>query len=136
LIFNIFILTHIASKGYGYAGCYGKELYTGSGLKKRGLLYKDRLLEYTDPNKMTPARCSAICYQYPYFALFGGSTCYCGNQFPTYLQSESTCNQVCSGNASQICGGSLALSVYLSTTGIYIVLDYYYASEYFLCLFP
>ena len=38
--------------------------------------------------------------------------CYCGNEAPTEIAEEGTCDRPCSGNSQQICGGHLGMHVY------------------------
>lgn len=58
--------------------------------------------------------CTKQCSEagYEYAALSGGSLCYCASgQYGRYSFSTS-CNQKCSGNANEICGGAGANSVF------------------------
>ena len=80
----------------------------------------DRVLDghYFSSQEMTIEMCLATCRQKGF--LFSGLEwqieCYCGNQ-PTKgfkWAWSNKCNERCSGNSNQVCGGSHALSVYTS----------------------
>lgn len=49
--------------------------------------------------------------------MFPGRECYCGAYLSPLSEklSESTCEFACDGNASQVCGGPLALTLYNMT---------------------
>lgn len=62
---------------------------------------------------MTIEMCKEFCYKNGW-ALAGvewSQKCYCGNQPPTKIISDSFCNKRCSGNRQQICGGRWAINV-------------------------
>jgi len=68
---------------------------------------------------MTVESCQAFCNtnNYGLAGLEFGKECFCGNALQTYSAIGYTgCNMACSGNASEICGGSSRLSVYNLTT--------------------
>ena len=64
-------------------------------------------------NNMTIENCSEICKNYEYFGLQNGDECHCGNKatqfMPTY---PSSCNERCTGDSTQICGGNWRLTVH------------------------
>ncbi|ORY79548.1 WSC domain-domain-containing protein [Protomyces lactucae-debilis] len=66
---------------------------------------------YTDLTGMTNQACSSFCTKkgYKYSGTEYGSECYCGNDLPSC--PAGTCDSVCSGDATQICGGSWSLSI-------------------------
>ena len=67
----------------------------------------------TGLKELTIATCSRICKDYNYFGLQDGDGCYCGNDDSKFIPvSPDECNQPCSGNKNEICGGSWRLSVY------------------------
>ena len=49
-----------------------------------------------------------------------GGQCFCGNSLASSSQqlAASSCDMPCEGDASQICGGGLALSVYEKSGGM------------------
>ena len=50
---------------------------------------------------------------YRYFGVENGDSCYCGSDDTKFVPVPTfECNQRCSGNQDQICGGSWRLSVY------------------------
>lgn len=70
---------------------------------------------------MSITRCQSICADYPFFALSGGDTCYCGDQMPTGYAGEASCATPCVGDNSLTCGGTGFLSVYQSTAGMFVL---------------
>ena len=68
---------------------------------------------------MTITSCIAYCASFSsqYAGLEYGRECYCASylsSFSTKL-NESRCNYACNGNASEICGGMLSLTLYNRT---------------------
>ena len=61
---------------------------------------------------MTAANCAANCAGYAYFGTQWGRECYCGNTAPEEQAAESDCNMPCDGDATQMCGAGMRLSVY------------------------
>jgi len=69
---------------------------------------------------MTVDTCLAYCAggNYAFAGLEYTKECYC-SQLLSALSAklpESSCNLACAGNSSQVCGGSLALTVYKAQT--------------------
>lgn len=62
---------------------------------------------------MTNASCRAACAKegYRYAGTQFGSQCNCDNSYPSYGESNA-CTSPCAGNASEICGGSFANTVW------------------------
>lgn len=62
---------------------------------------------------MTVELCSELCSKrgYRYAGVQFSSWCFCGNRYGTFGKANN-CNMKCSGNSSEICGGSWANSVY------------------------
>lgn len=93
-----------------YMGCAND---TGSGRTLTGA-------SYTDNSGMTNKACQSFCASknYPIAATEFGSQCYCGLALdPSASLLGQTCNGIiCSGNRSEICGGSARMSVWNSTT--------------------
>jgi len=69
----------------------------------------DRIISEDD---MTAARCAANCEGYAYFGTQWSRECYCGNSAPTEAAPASDCNMACSGDATEMCGAGMRLSVY------------------------
>ena len=68
---------------------------------------------------MTTEACQKFCSDgnYGLAATEGGDTCYCGNGLQSYSAlGQRGCGAACSGNSSEICGGSKYLSVWNSTS--------------------
>ncbi|CAM9941086.1 unnamed protein product [Sphacelaria rigidula] len=63
---------------------------------------------------MTIEACAEFCEGWTYFGLEWSEKCFCGlaTDDPSAL-GTATCDMPCSGDSSQTCGGSLALSVYV-----------------------
>ena len=61
---------------------------------------------------MTAAKCAANCEGYTYFGTQWSRECYCGNSEPTEAAPASDCNMPCSGDAIELCGAGMRLSVY------------------------
>lgn len=68
--------------------------------------------QVTDDPTMTPQKCSSSCESYKYFGVEGGNQCYCSNTKPTSFVDNMNCNEACSGNPSELCGGFYLLNVY------------------------
>merc|ERR1712225_118817 len=65
-------------------------------------------------SSMTPAACRTSCVGFVYYGVEYGSECWCGNSFPSSTVVSTQCVMPCSGDGSQICGGSYALNMYNS----------------------
>ncbi|CAN0160353.1 unnamed protein product [Ascophyllum nodosum] len=90
------------SVSYTYLGCYGDNsdrIFSGN-----------FLLQYAE---MTTEFCFGFCQGSAYFGTQYNRECWCGEATddPTILGSV-TCTRTCFGDASQICGGRWAMSVY------------------------
>ncbi|MCJ1408115.1 hypothetical protein MMC19_002188, partial [Ptychographa xylographoides] len=76
---------------------------------------------YADGTHMTIESCQAYCSSstnnYRLAGLEYASQCFCGNALQQYSALGFTgCNMACTGNSSELCGGSSRLSVYNLTT--------------------
>lgn len=95
---------------YKYAGCY-REPRDGS----RALNESRRAA-----SDMTPESCFNICGTsgWLYAGLEYGEECWCGTQLSkaAALVDSSVCNVNCTGDATKICGGPEALSLYNGTS--------------------
>ncbi|KAI4113773.1 MAG: hypothetical protein LQ338_008116 [Usnochroma carphineum] len=67
---------------------------------------------------MTIETCTAVCkgnnFRYAGIEYYG--ECYCGDSVRGSPAAESACTFPCTGNRSETCGGSSALSVYMDPT--------------------
>jgi len=63
--------------------------------------------------QMTVERCLRYCevMGFRYAGVQYANSCFCGNSYGSYGLSDA-CNMPCAGNASQICGGTWANSIY------------------------
>jgi hypothetical protein len=68
----------------------------------------------TSSNSMTPASCKASCVGYTYYGVEYGQECWCGNTFAAGTVVSYSCSYACTGDSTQICGGSNALNMYNS----------------------
>jgi hypothetical protein len=99
-------LTTIASD-YTSLGCYTEATST------RAVTYRQDQLDST---KLTTEACLTACGN-EYYSLAAteyGGECYCGAmlQNGSTKAPETDCNMPCSGNSSEICGGSQRLNLY------------------------
>ncbi|WVQ70425.1 uncharacterized protein L199_008652 [Kwoniella botswanensis] len=80
-----------------------------------------RALSWTSfsSSSMTIEKCLAYCdnYNMPLAGLEYSGECYCGSVLANgaSLSSKSICNMPCNGDSARTCGGSGALSLYVST---------------------
>ena len=74
--------------------------------------------QYLDTNHMTVESCVNYCEKkgFGYAGVEYAQECHCGSQIVNggVMVATSQCNMTCKGNASEICGASLRLCVYLS----------------------
>lgn len=90
-----------AVKGYEYVGC-------GDDSEEHPAM----TAATTEREDLTPKLCSAICADYPYFAVQGGRKCGCGREFVTKRKHEKECTLRCAGDAGILCGGKKRANVY------------------------
>lgn len=68
---------------------------------------------------MTIPSCLTFCANYnsQFAGLEYGRECYCASYLSAFSVqlNDSRCNFACNGNASEVCGGSLALTLYNAT---------------------
>lgn len=69
-------------------------------------------------NNLSIELCAVICKGYAYFGVEYFRECYCGNTLATssVLQPAAQCDAACSGDSTEICGGSSRLNLYQYTT--------------------
>ncbi|CAF0881728.1 unnamed protein product, partial [Brachionus calyciflorus] len=83
---------------YGYIGCY---------FDRNPLEFNE--ITFVSEYNMTNLECMNICYLYGYdfSATFYGNSCSCANIYGSYNLARNglICDQVCSGNGNEICGG-------------------------------
>ncbi|PON27983.1 WSC domain-containing protein [Trichoderma gamsii] len=108
--------TSVATKGnsavggYTYAGCYEDNI---------GRVLTGDILPNLGP--MTNEKCVANCVAkgFSVAATEYGGQCYCGNELVGSSKlAESQCATACEGAASEVCGGSWAISVYSKTGSV------------------
>jgi len=63
---------------------------------------------------MTAAKCAASCANYAYFGTEWNRECFCGNSLTDGSAPvlETECDHPCTGDATEMCGGSRRLSLY------------------------
>ncbi|KAL8950733.1 MAG: hypothetical protein Q9183_007508, partial [Haloplaca sp. 2 TL-2023] len=71
----------------------------------------------TASREMTQQACANYCSGWTYWGVEYGSQCYCGNAFsnPTTSTPASDCSFKCSGDATQVCGGTGRMSLFKSS---------------------
>ena len=96
--------------GFSYLGCYSDSVTSRalSGLNNPGVASQNDV-----------ELCASECTAFTYFGVEYGAECYCGNAITggSALIAGSTpgvtgCNMVCSGNATEYCGGSNRINIY------------------------
>ncbi|KAH8814939.1 WSC domain-containing protein, partial [Xylogone sp. PMI_703] len=101
---------------YKYFGCYNETVLLNNTGNVRAL--SGGPTESLDD--MTIATCINFCgnNSYTFAGLEYTKECYCANYISTFSTHlpDSDCNLPCAGNTTQICGGSLRLSVYQKQT--------------------
>ncbi|KAK6605961.1 WSC domain-containing protein [Botrytis cinerea] len=98
--------TPAAISGYSYAGCYADQ---ESNRALSGVTFAD-----VGVGAVSSTACVAYCEGKGYSVAgteYGGQ-CFCGQNLPSQTLNASECAMACEGDANEICGGSLALSVY------------------------
>ncbi|CAM9680684.1 unnamed protein product [Pylaiella littoralis] len=89
--------------GYAYSGCYADPEDNRS------------MAAEADTGAMTAAFCATLCSGSPFFGTQYGKECWCGDDSSAQILSVNgvtTCGDSCSGDSSETCGGSYAMSVY------------------------
>jgi hypothetical protein len=96
--------------GWSYSGCFSDTL-TGTRVLS-GITFAN-----VGQHAVTNTKCVAYC-ENAGFSMAGteyGGQCFCGNELVGSSSiDESSCDMACEGDGSQTCGGSLALSVYIT----------------------
>ncbi|THV51886.1 hypothetical protein BGAL_0095g00010 [Botrytis galanthina] len=102
-----------SASSYTYLGCYNETLNTNTTGGLRSL--NGGVTEALDV--MTVPLCMAFCKSngYAYAGIEYTRECYCAQYLSALAPKvdDAKCDLPCRGNASQICGGSWTLSVYL-----------------------
>ncbi|GAB7340950.1 hypothetical protein MBLNU457_7294t1 [Dothideomycetes sp. NU457] len=105
-----------AIDGYSYAGCWNETTgYTAAG-GVRALAGGSMIANSTTTSSLCLDWCSQ--HRYQYCGIEYGRECWGSgnlNSYSTQL-NESRCDYECVGNSSQVCGGSLALTLYNLTS--------------------
>ena len=66
-------------------------------------------------SSMTIEKCQKFCFEknYLYAGVQYARECFCGNVInPKILKPKTDCNKPCTGDSSQICGGSWRMNIY------------------------
>lgn len=97
--------------GWAYEGCYTDDVPGTHALP----------MQQPDNSNLTIQSCVWSCYQqgYSVSGLESHSECFCGNAIyngGTLVPLDGNCNFNCTGNTTEICGGSYRLSVYSNGT--------------------
>ncbi|OLL24408.1 Kremen protein 1 [Neolecta irregularis DAH-3] len=69
-----------------------------------------------DDSKLTISACLNFCSSFKFAALFDGDSCFCGNTIKNGGGNPvcaTFCDARCSGDDTEICGGDMALSLYM-----------------------
>ena len=64
---------------------------------------------------MTIEKCQKFCFEknYLYAGVQYAGECFCGNTInPKILKPTTDCNKVCTGDSTQICGGTWRMNIY------------------------
>ncbi|CAM9382480.1 unnamed protein product, partial [Ectocarpus sp. 8 AP-2014] len=84
----------------GYLGCYSDPA-------------DSRIFDLVDTSDdMTSDVCLANCGAYQYYGTQYSTQCWCGDNADYGANGAGECDMACSGDASEICGGSYSMSVY------------------------
>ncbi|KIY46772.1 hypothetical protein FISHEDRAFT_75298 [Fistulina hepatica ATCC 64428] len=71
---------------------------------------------YSVQGKMTPAYCKGLCSGYTYAGVEYSYQCFCGDSYTNNgrgtIVSGAYCNSACSGNSTEMCGGTGYMGVY------------------------
>ncbi|KAM5351355.1 hypothetical protein ACJ41O_004078 [Fusarium nematophilum] len=96
---------------YIYTGCYqdGKP-----GSSAPGLIYRSSQNQYNMTVEKCVAECKGNGFRYAGLKYWG--VCYCGSTVNGAQLAEDQCTYPCSGNGTQICGGSDQLSIWSDPT--------------------
>lgn len=92
--------------GYSYTGCYADN---SSSRVLSGITFANVGL-----GSVTNTKCVDYCSAHGYSVAgteYGGQ-CFCDDSLPATVLDASECSMACEGDATETCGGSLALSVY------------------------
>ncbi|CAM9113470.1 unnamed protein product [Phaeothamnion confervicola] len=93
-----------------YLGCYQDDVFDRA------------LVGYCDyyRNQNSPRDCAGLCFEHGYeiAGLENGRECLCGqsDQYEKYGEADN-CNMPCTGDATEVCGGDSALSIWRLTSG-------------------
>ena len=107
-------ITVQTGSGFSYLGCYSDSVSSRAltGLANPG-----------PANQNSVEHCASECSGFAYFGVEYGMECYCGNTISggSAMVAGSTpgatgCDMVCSGNASEYCGGSNRINIYVEAS--------------------
>ncbi|CAC5419622.1 unnamed protein product [Mytilus coruscus] len=97
----------IVMRKKGYVGCY-----TDCGLNGERIL-DDKVTTWI--YDLSSEKCNNLCQGYRYHGLQNENECFCGNNMVTLTNPrapERECNEACTGEKTQMCGGNCRISVY------------------------
>ncbi|KAK0733413.1 WSC domain-containing protein [Lasiosphaeria miniovina] len=102
------------SNGFSYIGCYNETTDLAGTAGNRALYGGTNEVL---PGNMTVQTCQAFCRAsgsvYKFAGLEYARECWCASQLSSLSKQfpDSACNLTCEGDATQICGGSLKITV-------------------------
>jgi hypothetical protein len=95
--------TPLPTLGYSYIGCYTD---CGDGGSRDLSVFGG-----VDYSSMTAGYCATLCSGYAYFGTQYARECWCGDSYGSFGTSAG-CTSSCTGDATEVCGGACANSVY------------------------
>ncbi|KAK3337173.1 WSC domain-containing protein [Cercophora scortea] len=104
-----------ATTGYIYLGCYNETTAIAGTSGDRALAGGTNEVK---PGNMTVETCLGFCAtgatRYKYAGLEFARECWCAQELSVLAkkQADSECNLPCEGDKTEVCGGSLKLTVY------------------------
>jgi hypothetical protein len=79
------------------------------------IVFYDAVVPKVDQEKMTPDVCFDFCRTVPdmgFFGIHNGRKCYCAPFFKRMAGNGASCDAVCEGDATQVCGSSTKSSIF------------------------
>ncbi|KAK0673252.1 WSC domain-containing protein [Cercophora samala] len=103
-------------QGYTYHGCYTETTNIANTTSRRAL---DGGSNSVQPDLMTVEKCWDFCAKgtYKFAGLEYSRECWCSQTLSTLANklADKECDLPCDGNTTQSCGGSLKLTVYITS---------------------
>jgi hypothetical protein len=102
---------------YHYGDKFGdnKFEYKMEDVSNSSIVHYTDIVPKEDREKMTPNVCFEFCRGIPDMSFFGisnGRDCYCETYFKKMAGDSSTCDSVCEGDPTQMCGGAKKNSIW------------------------